>query len=399
MASIAYSERVQSFYEAEKGNSNLTIIGLIKEQAVIEKCVQLLPDMKFHKMFLIDSDTGMEVKDKDLWKKESFDFFLFKIFDLCNVVERELKFLDENILTDSKKAVYLAEASPDLLVVREEISRELIRHGYRVFPEKSIAGTSKSVEKSINDLLQKSALSIHLFGKLYQEAKPGEVQRLDLENRLAANLFLNKKDNKKGNAFKRIIWLPDNLTVSNEKQVKFLEQVQRDKKLYAGAEIIMSSVEELKDIILEKLEDEGSEESSGNTGSEAPPIIEKKVVYVVISEKNKEGGESVKKMLEHFGCEVMLNHENKRTVRDGLRKCNSILFYYQNEKASWLRSKMCEMYKAKSWEYSSTFVKKGVITFENQELPNDDFFKEVVHIKANEKLEYENLVPFFNKAL
>jgi hypothetical protein len=249
-----YLEKLRNFYDSSK-LSSIVKMGLIKDSENSESYLRLFPEVKFMRMYIIDSDNGFEVGDNDLWVKENFNHLLLKIVDLCSELERELKSQNKTIPSQETKAVYLAETTPDLISVREEIRRELLRQGFEVYPKKVISGNAKDIEKGIIDLLHKSVLSIHLFGKLYQEPRQGESPRAELENKLAAQYYLNKKESKKNNQlpFRRIIWFPDNLVVSNEKQIKILEDLQKDKKLYAGSDIIKSSVEELKDIIFEKL--------------------------------------------------------------------------------------------------------------------------------------------------
>jgi hypothetical protein len=254
-SSRLFLEHVRNFYESMK-QILLIKVGLIKDGGISDTCNVMLPELKLIKMYLIDTDNGKEVGEAELWKKEHFNLLLFKIVDLCNEIDLELKSLLPTVeLNGGTKSVYLAETTPDLIFVREEVRRELLRQGFEVYPKKPISGNSKEVEKTILELLQKSVLSIHLFGKLFQEGKQGEAPRAELENRIAANFYLAKKESKKqsNTTFRRIIWLPDNLVVNNENQVKLLEAIQKDKKLYAGSDIIRSSVEELKDIILEKL--------------------------------------------------------------------------------------------------------------------------------------------------
>lgn len=284
-----YTSRIERAKEL-KDPQRLVRVGLIKEMNVVESAEKLSPDLNLLKMFLIDTDTAAEVSQKDLWKKENFDAFLFKIYDLCNEIEGLLSSLNNKEEGKATKAVYLADTSPDLISVREGVRRELIRQGFRVYPEKVVTGNSKEVEKVILDYLAKSVLSIHLFGKLYQEPKLGEVPRSELENKLAANFFATKKETKKTPLpFKRIIWTPDNLIVAHEKQSAFLRDLFRDKKLYAGAEILTSSVEELKDFILEKLDqiDITNVGNKGNSSGSGGKSIKSQKVFIVIKEAEK----------------------------------------------------------------------------------------------------------------
>lgn len=394
-------QKVQSAIAS--GNSNQIVLGMLKESAVTGQVSASFPELKILKMFVLDRDHGQEISDKDLWKKENFNFFLFKIYDLSNEVERALGTLLSNESKGRGKTVYLAEASPDLIPVREEIRRELIRTGYEVVPNKPLPVKMRDAEKVINEYLSQSVLSIHLLGKLYQTATGGDYSQAELENRVAAGFFAAKKESR---FFKRVIWMPDGLIVSDEKQIRFIDAVQRDKKLYAGADVIRSSVEEVKDIIFEKLEESNSREDiktkggsgSGGNSDRSDSTTDRKIVYIVNSEKNTEGAEEVKKILETFGCDVKINRGERETYREELKNCNSVLFYYNNEKPSWLRSKMCEVYKMKSWEYTSTFASRGVITFENTQLPADQLFKGVVQIRGDKELNYKHLSQFFYKA-
>ncbi|HEY8402510.1 MAG TPA: hypothetical protein VIK89_14680 [Cytophagaceae bacterium] len=395
-----YIDRIHKSIENAKEEPGKLVIGLIREGSILNQVASTFPELKVMKMYVVDTDTGLEIAGDKLWEGETLNFFLFKIYDLVNEIERSLKASKGQTLKKGK-AVYLAEASPDLTPVKEEVRRELIRMGYDVYPDKAVPAKPREAEKQIMDYLSKCSLSIHLFGKLYLEAAPGEASLIELENRVAADYYSSKKDTRNFQ-FKRVMWMPDNLIVTNEKQIKFLEQIQRNKKLYAGADVVRSSVEELKDIIFEKLTDVPEGPKNGGSGTPNSGnenlLIDKKIVYIVNSEKNIEGAEAVKKMLEVFGCDVKLNDGMRNTFKDELRQCNSVLFYYRNEKPSWLRSKMCEVYKLKSWEYTSTFVKRGVLTFENQELPSDGLFKDVVRIPAGNNLEYNQLLPFFYQA-
>jgi hypothetical protein len=311
-----YTDRIQKAKEL-KDPEKLVRVGLIKEMSVIESAEKNFPDLNLLKMFLIDTDTGTEVSQKDLWKKENFNSFLFKIYDLCSEIEGLLSSLSNDKEDKTAKAVYLADTTPDLISVREGIRRELIRQGFKVYPEKAVTGNGKEVEKAILDYLAKSVLSIHLFGKLYQEPKPGEVPRAELENKLTANFFSTKKETKKTPLpFKRIIWTPDNLVVAHEKQSAFLRDLFRDKKLYAGAEILTSSVEELKDFILEKL-DQIDTTSGGNKGSNSGNEgkgTKSQKVFIVIKETGKT--DKVKETLEFasHGSNLFLNVNYSSTL-------------------------------------------------------------------------------------
>ncbi|GAL86315.1 hypothetical protein CAP2UW1_2208 [Sporocytophaga myxococcoides] len=366
--------------------------GIVKEEKSLGPAAKAYPELKLSKLFLLDPDTGNEVLEKDIFKKEFLNFFLFKIYDLCAELERECNSIANTDTNDRSKSLYLAEVTRDLIPVREEIRRELLQLGYKVYPNSPILGSSKEKEKMINEQIKNCVLSVHLLGKIFEETSEGNIPNYNFENQIAAQYYIDKVEGKSLD-FKRIIWIPDNLLIQNENQKKFISQVHKEKKHYAGADIIKSTVEELKDIIIEKLTSNDTVSSPDSTSGEDEG---QKAVYIVNSEKNKDGAESVKFMLEEFGYKVFLN---RITIdKEKIERSSSILFYYHNEKSSWLRSKMCELYKLKSWEFTSTSFRRGVINFENEELPSDEIFKNVYHVKANGKIDKEVLISFFNTA-
>ncbi len=392
----SYSLSSKDFKERlEKIISSPSILkyGLVKEEKALNPTAKSYPGLKLSKLFLLDPENGNEVLEKDIFKKEFLNFFLFKIYDLCAELERECNSRIANTFTlDKSKSLYLAEVTRDLIPVREEIRRELLQLGYKVYPISPILGSSKEKEKIINEQIKNCVLSVHLLGKIFEESSEGNIPNYSLENQVAAQYYIDKVEGKSQD-FKRIIWIPDNLVIQNENQKKFISQVHKERNHYAGADIIKSTVEELKDIIIEKLTSNDAVSSSDNTSGEGG---RHKAVYIVNSEKNKDGAESVKFMLEEFGYEVFLN---KVTIdKEKIERSSSILFYYHNEKSSWLRSKMCELYKLKSWEYTSTSFRRGVINFENEELPSDEIFKNVYHVKADGQIDKEVLISFFNTA-
>ena len=90
-----------------------------------------------------------------------------------------------------------------------------------------------------------------------------------LQNMVAADfykeqstLFLNGENTTYD--FRRIIWFPENINVQHEKYLKYIDSIKHDPSLYAGADLIRSTPEALKDIIIQKL-------SGHSSKADAPP--------------------------------------------------------------------------------------------------------------------------------
>jgi hypothetical protein len=155
--------------------------------------------------------------------------------------------------------IYLAEASYELSQIRYSVKKELIRRGYRVLPEIAFPVEKEKLTDHIRQDLRKSVLSVHFFGTNNSAPHPVTGLSMDVfQNSLAADFFKEKisselNGEQSDSSFSRIIWMPENLRLRNEKQAKFIESLRNDKNLYLGADLIRSSPEDLKDIILEKI--------------------------------------------------------------------------------------------------------------------------------------------------
>ncbi len=230
-------------------------IGLLKEP--IENLPGQVNELRIFDFCPIDAETGIAIKAEDLFEKDNLNLFLSKIADLA--FEIDLLLNNANDPTVQVPYIYLAEASYELSQIRYSVKKELIRRGYRVLPEIAFPVEKEKLTDYIRQDLKKSILSVHFFGTNNSAPHPVTGLSMDVfQNSLAAD-FCKEKISSELNGeqadsnFSRIIWMPENLRLRNEKQAKFIESLRNDKSLYLGADLIRSSPEDLKDIILEKI--------------------------------------------------------------------------------------------------------------------------------------------------
>ncbi len=166
--------------------------------------------------------------------------------------------------------IYLAEASYELSAVRYSVKKELIKRGFRVLPEKTFPIQKDELLENIHQDLKRAVLSVHFFGNNLSVPHPQTGLQMDVfQNLIAADFFkdqvsLSIKGENTTTDFRRIIWMPENPRIKNEKHLKFVDALKHDYALYAGSDLIRSSPEELKDIIIQKL-------SGHNTKADAAP--------------------------------------------------------------------------------------------------------------------------------
>jgi hypothetical protein len=258
-------------------------IGLLKEP--LEFPIPNATPYCFFDFCPIDPETNLPVKDDELFEKQSMDIFLSKISDLSF----EINHLFFPFQQKTGGFVYLAETTYELSAVRFSIKKELIKRGYQVLPEKAFLIKESDLVEQIRADLKNSILSIHLFGSAFSSIHPQTNLSMEiLQNSVAADfykeqstLFINGENTTYD--FRRIIWFPENAKIKNEKYLKFIDSIKHDLKLYAGADLIRSTPEELKDIIIQKL-------SGHSSKAEAPPVndySERKIEIQTITENTR----------------------------------------------------------------------------------------------------------------
>jgi hypothetical protein len=203
----------------------------------------------------IDAETNLPVRTDELFEEENMHDFLSKVSNLAFEIEL-LFFSDKN---STRPVVYLAEAPYELTLVRYSVKKELIRRGYNVLPETVFPDQEALLIQHIRNDLKKAVLSVHFFGSDTSLPHPITGMEMDeFQNKLAAAYFkeqqmLVQSGDRAVFNYNRIIWLPENIRIRNEKHQKLLEALKKNPALYNGADLIRSSAEELKDIILEKI--------------------------------------------------------------------------------------------------------------------------------------------------
>jgi hypothetical protein len=245
------------------------------------------------------------------------------------------------------ETVYLAETSSDLSPQRDNIKRELQERGHVVIPDRPLPLNGPELEDSVRHYLETSKLSIHLIGSNYgviPEAADRSV--VCLQNDLAAERC-------KGNGFARLIWLPEGLETREERQREFIEHLKFDTDAQKGADVLQTSIEELKTYIQDKLRPKpksGTGNGNGN-GNAHPPEAGPLRVYLVCDKQDYEQLAPVEEHLYNSGFEVTLplfegdEAEVREDHKESLLICDAVVIFYGNASEGWLRTKLRDLQK------------------------------------------------------
>lgn len=261
------------------------------------------------------------------------------------------------------KLVFLAETTGDLAREREAVRDELQQRGYGVLPEQRLPlDERRRVEEAVRADLARCRLSVHMVGARYgstPEDDPASVVRI--QERLAAERGASDA------SFQRLIWMPPGLgtpalEVSDARQKSFIETLQAG--LTAGAELLQTTVEDLKTRAVEKL---SAKPAAAGTGGARRSKLRQ--VYLICENRDRELVRPIRQYLFRERFEVITWLEGDAGAerlteyhRKNLRECDAALIYFGSGDEPWVRKNLEDLEKAygygreDDWTASAVYV-------------------------------------------
>jgi hypothetical protein len=250
-----------------------------------------------------------------------------------------------NPFSDLSKAlrvnVYLAETTDDLVDVRDRLYRELRHQGYMVLPDRQVPYRQPTYGNAVLDYLGRSALSIHLVGATYGII-PENEQRSIIRVQLDA-----ARDLSTHGQLARVLWLPESLTPVETRQAQFIEELKKSSDLQGGAELLQTSIEELKNVVLSKLRFEIAKPDNTN-------IARRRKIYLILNASDVDDVSPLNEYLNTKGYEVLLPILDGAPATDAqsldvhgsnMRESDGLLIYYGNASQSWFEYYYRELQK------------------------------------------------------
>ncbi len=291
-----------------------------------------------------------------------------------------------------EKKVYLAETTSDVSAERDRIRRELQQRGYYVLPDRELPRRARDFEDAVRDALSRCVLSVHVVGSTYGLVPEGEEERsvVRWQEELAAERAASDSN------FSRIIWMPPGLEPQGKRHSAFVEELQT--KLGAGAELLQTSVEDLKLRVLEKLKPKAAPASTQDDETNGV-----KQVYLICDNRDvddvkpvedflfQQGFDTKNSVLDTEGTDVAQAH------REYMVKCDAALIYYGNANPMWLSTKIDDLKKARDWGRAAPFDARAVYVSSPQTPQKQRFRTHEVPVLQNfESFRPEALAPFVN---
>lgn len=306
--------------------------------------------------------------------------------------------------------VYLASTGVDMVIRRDIIKRELIRHGYKVLPQRTLPKDVALLEQQVKEDLANCRLSIHLVGEDYGYKPEGsDFSVVDIQNRIAAahtqEMLEHNETAMEKRPFSRLIWVSPDLNNVSERQKIFIENLKSDAGATEEAEVLQTPLSDLKAIIREELVTGGrfkkrmeNEARSRHDGQDG------KVIYLIQDKRDTGEIATIKNCLEEKGYLVVTpSYEGDlKNIRDAhhenLRICDASIIYFGGTGESWIKTKLQDLLKAPGFGRKKSMRAKAVYFEDDKEVDLDHYKKNnALVLGMNGQFKPEHLNPFLNK--
>lgn len=290
-----------------------------------------------------------------------------------------------------RQAVYLAEATPDLEFQRQMVRRELQQRGYDVLPDAELPRSSAALREAVTADLERSRLSVHMIGEVYgPTVDHGDHSTVEIQNELAVEVGAR-------GGLARVIWMPIGVQPSDERQRKLINRLQFDADFQRGADVVQTSLEDLKILLQRRL-------TSGTAKPESLRSAHKLIrVYLIFDESDGPRVRPVSNYLFGIGYEVILPvfdgdaSEILQYHRDNLLLCDAVLIYFGSSSTHWLRSKLTDLRKALGWGRSEPFMALAVLLSDPKTEEKEYFLThEAMTLDNYGEFRAESLQPFID---
>ena len=283
--------------------------------------------------------------------------------------------------------IYLAETSPDLEFQRENIRRELEQSGYEVLPQGPLPQKAELFSMAVRECLAQCSFSVHMVGDSYGRVPQGATRStVEIQNELAV-------EGSESSNLARVIWMPIGISPLDERQREFVKRLQFDANAQTGADLVQTSLQDLKVLIERKL-------TAGASKTDSPhgTIIR---IYLICDERDLDhiawlehylfglGYEVILPVFEGEPAEILMYH------KDNLLLCDAVLIFYGAGGRAWIHSKLTDVRKALGWGRSKPFLTVALFIAEPLTEEKRTFrTHEALVLQSDGKLDPESLQSF-----
>ncbi|MEO9484482.1 MAG: DUF4062 domain-containing protein [Ekhidna sp.] len=379
-----------------------------------------LEDLLTYDFYLVDPLTGDPQEFTRFFGSDAERSYWMKLVDMAYDINHVLHAKElvegsgtyETIPRD--KTVYLASTGVDMVIQRDIIKRELIRHGYKVLPDHSLPKEAKALDRMVRDDLDRCRLSIHLVGEDYgYKPRGSELSVVDMQNRIASDHTYQMVDkNKKAkedekNLFSRLIWVSPDLKNVTERQKIFIEDLKSDAAALEEAEVLQISLQELKTIVREELVTGGRFNIRRNIAGldTLKEDDQTKMIYLIADKRDVSDIDDIQAYLKKAGFNVVSPSYEGDLVdlryihQENLRRCDASIIYFGQATEDWIKTKLQDLLKAPGFGREKPLTAKAVYFKGQKDVDMEHYKKNNAMVLGNNGGTFtpEHLKPFLTK--
>jgi hypothetical protein len=354
------------------------IFKIVKYPVADDELPSSIKDQLAYDLFVRNPANGTVDEIKDFLGSGAESNFWVKMLDLGYDIQDVLNSLRDNdkrrslIAVGEGKAIYLAETSPDLLLQRNIIKRELQRYGYKVLPDHALPTNVREMEAIIRKDLENCQMSIHLIGSMYGEVPKGsENSIIEIQNRFAAersHLAAVMQKSQEDPNFSRFIWLSPEMNLINERQMKFIESLKKQVEDEETAEVVQTSLEDFKTLIRSQLgadvrvKETESKFVAGSSRRQATAKvylvydkIDRSAITPIVQYINERGFEVIQPAFEGNLLDIQKQHV------ENLKEFDLAIIYQGMVGEQWVRMKILDLLKAPGYGRKKPVIAKALL--------------------------------------
>jgi hypothetical protein len=358
---------------------NQRIFKVVKYPVPLEDLPSKIRNLIGYDLFSVDINTGRLDEYKDFFSSEAETNYWLKLVDLAYDVQDILHIIKDSSERKDKlevgkgDAIYLAETSPDLLLQRNIIKRELQKYGYKVLPDRTLPGNMREMEATIKKDLENCRMSIHLIGGLYGEIPKGsDASIVEIQNKFAAersHFAAITQKTQDDPAFSRLIWLSPEMKLLNDKQLAFIENLKKEVEAEETTEMVQTPLEDFKNIIRRELHVDERIKSENNAVFHPDQSRRSAAakIYVIYDKIDQQAVKPILEYVENRDFEVItLSKEGslidiQKNHVENLKNFDAAIIYQGLVSEQWVRMKILDLLKAPGYGRKKPIVAKILI--------------------------------------
>jgi hypothetical protein len=373
------------------------VFKVLKTPVPLEKTPPRLQQLLGYEFFKVDPDTGKIRELNEVFGSDAQREFWVKLDDLAHDICELLESIDEIAGVDAQadarrlepedaEAVYLAATTSDLREQRESIRRDLQQHGYTVLPDRVLPHVSDELEVAVREDLARCCMSIHLIGRIYSFVPEGGAASLvEVQHELATERAAQ-------GSFARLLWMPDAITIDDERQKVVVQRLRRDPRIQGNADFLETFFEDLRTAIQdwmhreqqrrEQLKREHAVDAASAVidVAQPPAAAPPPRLYLIADQRDgsvlspwadalfQEHIEVIRPIFEGDEAEIREYHE------ENLAQCDGVLILYGAGNELWLRRKLRELQKSPGYGRTKPPAKTAICLI-NPKTPEKEAFK------------------------